>query len=349
MMQFEPQLLSTAIGSLPHTDPGQACALMLDALPEMPTWPQLPRRSFLENMYAQYSEGLPGIRVIEEDGRIWFQVDEDLDAELEGFYQAVIDEDLDRFAMSEEYAAGLHYFLSGALSYELGGLEFVKGQATGPISFGLTVTDQNRRASLYNETLEQVIVKGLALKARWQSRELRKAAPGAKVVMFFDEPYLVSVGSALISVSREQVVRDISDCITGSGADINGVHCCGNTDWSVLFETGVDIVNFDAFDFLDNFIAYDGEIKAHVRRGGVIAWGIVPNDERAFDETGEMLAGVIEGAFDTLEARGVERAALARQSIVSPACGLGPASVEVAERALALLAEVSGILRERYS
>ena len=333
MMQFEPQLLSTAIGSLPHTDPGQACALMLDALPEMPTWPQLPRRSFLENMYAQYSEGLPGIRVIEEDGRIWFQVDEDLD----------------RFAVSEEYAAGLHYFLSGALSYELGSLEFVKGQATGPISFGLTVTDQNRRASLYNETLEQVIVKGLALKARWQSRELRKAAPGAKVVMFFDEPYLVSVGSALISVSREQVVRDISDCITGSGADINGVHCCGNTDWSVLFETGVDIVNFDAFDFLDNFIAYDGEIKAHVRRGGVIAWGIVPNDERAFDETGEMLAGVIEGAFDTLEARGVERAALARQSIVSPACGLGTASVEVAERAMALLAEVSGILRERYS
>src|SRR5450756_2500912 len=85
-MALGPQFAMTAIGSLPHTDPGQACALMLDALPEMPAWPQLTKRSFLENMYAQYSEGLPGIRVIEKDGRIWFPVAESIDAELEGFY-----------------------------------------------------------------------------------------------------------------------------------------------------------------------------------------------------------------------------------------------------------------------
>lgn len=347
-MDLGPQYTMTAIGSLPHIDPVQACALMLDALPDMPTWPQLPKRSFLENMYVQFSEGLPGVRVDEDNGRIWFQVDESLDADLEGFYQAVIDEDIDRFAMSEEYAAGLHYFLSGALEAELEHKPFVKGQVTGPISFGLTVTDQNRRASLYNETLEQVIVKGLTLKSRWQSYALRRAAPGAQVVMFFDEPYLVSVGSALISVGREQVVRDISECLEGSGADLTGVHCCGNTDWSILFETGVDIVNFDAFEYLDGFIAYNEEINEHVKRGGLIAWGVVPNDERAFDETGEMLAGIIESAFDTLEARGVDRAVLASQSIISPACGLGPTSVEAAERALFLLEDVSGTLRKRY-
>ncbi|MBK5092159.1 MAG: methionine synthase, partial [Actinobacteria bacterium] len=72
------------------------------------------------------------------------------------------------------------------------------------------------------------------------------------------------------------------------------------------------------------------------------------NDERAFDETGEMLAGIIESAFDTLEARGVDRAVLASQSIISPACGLGPTSVEAAERALFLLEDVSGTLRKRY-
>ena len=347
-MDLGPQYTMTAIGSLPHIDPVQACALMLDALPDMPTWPQLPKRSFLENMYVQFSDGLPGVRVDEDNGRIWFQVDESLDADLEGFYQAVIDEDIDRFAMSEEYAAGLHYFLSGALEAELEHKPFVKGQVTGPISFGLTVTDQNRRASLYNETLEQVIVKGLTLKSRWQSYALRRAAPGAQVVMFFDEPYLVSVGSALISVGREQVVRDISECLEGSGADLTGVHCCGNTDWSILFETGVDIVNFDAFEYLDGFIAYNEEINEHVKRGGLIAWGVVPNDERAFDETGEMLAGIIESAFDTLEARGVDRAVLASQSIISPACGLGPTSVEAAERALFLLEDVSGTLRKRY-
>jgi hypothetical protein len=347
-MDFAQQFAMTAIGSLPHTDPGQACAVMLDALPEMPTWPQLPNRSFLENMYTQYSEGLPGIRVDEENGRIWFQVDESLDAELEKFYQAVIDEDLDRFAISEEYAAGLHYFMSGALLAELEKRAYVKGQVTGPVSFGLTVTDQNRKASIYNETLEQVIVKGLTLKSKWQSNALRRAAPSAKIVMFFDEPYLVSVGSALISVSREQVIRDIKECIEGSGADVTGVHCCGRTDWSALFEIGVDIINFDALDYLDGFIAYGEEIKGYIEGGGMIAWGVVPNDERVFDMTGEILAGILENAFDTLEARGVDRPALARQSMVTPACGLGPTSTRAAETALFMLNDVSGILRERY-
>jgi len=177
---------------------------------------------------------------------------------------------------------------------------------------------------------------------------LRRAAPGAKVVMFFDEPYLVSVGSALINVSREQLIRDIKECLEGSGADLTGVHCCGNTDWSILFETGVDIVNFDAFDYLDRFIAYGEEIKEHIQRGGMIAWGVVPNDERVFDGTGEMLAGIVESAFDILESRGIDRLALANQSMITPACGLGSASVEVAERVLYLLADVSGTLRKRY-
>ena len=347
-MALVPHFAITTIGSLPHADPGEACSLMLDALPEMPAWPQLPKRSFLENMYAQYSEGLPGIRVDEENGRILFQVDESLEAELERFYQAVIDEELERFAISEEYAAGLQHFVSGAFLPELEKRPFVKGQVTGPISFGLTVTDQSRRASLYNETLEQVIVKGLTLKSKWESQVLRRAAPGAKVVMFFDEPYLVSVGSALINVSREQLIRDIKECLEGSGADLTGVHCCGNTDWSILFETGVDIVNFDAFDYLDRFIAYGEEIKEHIQRGGMIAWGVVPNDERVFDGTGEMLAGIVESAFDILESRGIDRLALANQSMITPACGLGSASVEVAERVLYLLADVSGTLRKRY-
>ena len=347
-MALVPHFAITTIGSLPHADPGEACSLMLDALPEMPAWPQLPKRSFLENMYAQYSEGLPGIRVDEENGRILFQVDESLEAELERFYQAVIDEELERFAISEEYAAGLQYFVSGPFLPELEKRAFVKGQVTGPISFGLTVTDQSRRASLYNETLEQVIVKGLTLKSKWESQVLRRAAPGAKVVMFFDEPYLVSVGSALINVSREQLIRDIKECLEGSGADLTGVHCCGNTDWSILFETGVDIVNFDAFDYLDRFIAYGEEIKEHIQRGGMIAWGVVPNDERVFDGTGEMLAGIVESAFDILESRGIDRLALANQSMITPACGLGSASVEVAERVLYLLADVSGTLRKRY-
>ena len=345
---MEPRFMATAIGSLPNAGAGPACRLMLDSLPEMPAWPQLPKRSFLENMYVQYSEGLPGITVDETAERVWFQADEMTSDELEEFYRSVIEEDLDRFAISPRYAAGLAGFLGDEFSGELRGRPYVKGQVTGPVSFGLTVTDQDRRAALYDETLEQAIVKGLNLKARWQCRALKQAVPGAEVVLFFDEPYLVSVGSALLGVTREQVTGDMKECIKGCGADVTGMHCCGDTDWSMVFETGVDIVNFDAFDCMEGFIAHHQEIDRHLGRGGVIAWGVVPNCDKAQALRVDGLADMLEGAFDTLEDRGIDRETLARQSMVTPACGLGPTSVEAAEAALSLTGELSGLLKERY-
>jgi methionine synthase II (cobalamin-independent) len=60
------------------------------------------------------------------------------------------------------------------------------------------------------------------------------------------------------------------------------------------------------------------------------------------------LVAMLEGGFDVLEGKGVDRNALARQSMVSPSCGLGSASVEIAERALALTREVSEKMRGRY-
>jgi len=347
-MLFEPRFAMIAIGSLPHADAEMATRLMLEAFGEVASWPQLPSLGFRENMYAQYSEGMPGVRVDAAAGRMWFQVDSSLDAELEEFYQAVIEEDLDRFAISRDFAAGLGLLLDGTFAKETAGRPYVKGHMTGPISFGLTVTDQNKRASLYNETLEQAIVKGLTLKGKWQSRELRRAAPGAKVVIFYDEPYLHSVGSALISVSREQVVGEIKECLEGCGADITGVHCCGNTDWSLVFATGVDVVHFDAYEYMEPFVAYDAEIGGHLERGGSVAWGIVPKDEAVFQVSAQDLLDRLEDAFDLLEARGLDRGTLAARALVSPSCGLGSATIEVADRSLELTAELSAAMKDRY-
>jgi hypothetical protein len=146
-MTFEPRFAMIAIGSLPHTDAEAATRLMLRAFGEVASWPQLPRLSFRENMYAQYSEGMPGIRVDAEAKRLWFQLDETLAPDLEEFYQAVIDEDLDRFRISRDYAAGLDALLGGTFADELAERPYVKGHVTGPISYGLTVTRTRGRAS----------------------------------------------------------------------------------------------------------------------------------------------------------------------------------------------------------
>ncbi|UCE41296.1 MAG: hypothetical protein JSV17_18000 [Candidatus Aminicenantes bacterium] len=49
-MTFDPQGLATAIGSMSHTTPSDACDIILNAIPEIPFWPQLPNTNFREEM-----------------------------------------------------------------------------------------------------------------------------------------------------------------------------------------------------------------------------------------------------------------------------------------------------------
>ena len=169
MSGFKAELRSLAAGSLPHTNPALACELILETL-DIPTWPQLTQRSFLENMYVQYSEGFPGLVVDNEGKRIFVDRCQDLIKPLEAFYSAYLEDDIDKYPMSPEYAAGLHTLVS------MDNLtpRAVKGQITGPITWGMTVTDEEKRGIIYDETLGDVVAKLLRLKAGWQEKELRR-------------------------------------------------------------------------------------------------------------------------------------------------------------------------------
>ena len=63
--------MATGIGSLPFTDPGEACKLIFQHVPEAPHWPQLPRASSSEGMIDQFLEGMPG--VVEEGGKAYLR------------------------------------------------------------------------------------------------------------------------------------------------------------------------------------------------------------------------------------------------------------------------------------
>ena len=102
--------LPTAIGSMPHTDAGVACSLMGKYLADLPAWPQLPRRSNLENMYVQFSEGFPGIKL--NEGKICVERSTEFDMQVEQLYTACSENNPDNYGISAEYAAGLHAFQS---------------------------------------------------------------------------------------------------------------------------------------------------------------------------------------------------------------------------------------------
>jgi methionine synthase II (cobalamin-independent) len=349
-MKLEPRFWTTAIGSFPHETEYAGLYERLATSLDIPIWPQLVRRTFYENMYVQYSAALPGVVVDEANEKITFDTTGDLTEALEAFYTPYLAEEVDAFGLTPQYAAGFFGMLE-ALQFNGNG-EWVKGHVTGPISVGLTVTDQDLRASLYNEMLADVLVKNAAMNARWQVQQLRTVRPNA--IIFVDEPYMASFGSAYISLDREQAIAMLDEvfaAIHQEGA-LAGTHCCANTDWSVLLATTVDILNLDAYGYMENLALYPEELRAFLDRGGVIAWGIAPTNEEIYEVTPETLAQKLRQGLDLIQekaqARGVKISSseLATRSLITPACGLGPTTVEIAERALGVLVEMGEILQE---
>lgn len=336
-------MMATAIGSLPYTDPEEACSVTLRHLAEAPAWPQLPNRDFRENMYAQYSEGLPGVVVDRDRKKVYCDTSTDLLPQIEEVLQAYVDGGLSSLAISGDYAAGLHAFAAGV---RRGGRVYpvLKGQVTGPFSFGLTITDQNNRPILYHDGLAEAMVRLLNLKARWMEAFLRETGAAEEVLIFFDEPYLVSVGSALVSVSPQWVLDSLRACLEGLTC-LTGAHCCGNTDWTLLFRAGVGVVSFDAYQYMESMALYPAELEEFLSGGGVLAWGLVPNHEGLANETVDSLARRFEAGVDLLASRGVSPELLLRRSMVTPACSLAGVDGAQAERGYELSSELSRRLR----
>ncbi len=333
--------IATGIGSLPIVDPDKAVALSLSYLPKAPFWPQLPQRDFREHMDAQYSEPLPGLRLDAEKKRFFFDTSKDIAPELERFFERYIGKDYDFFRISEEYAAGFYAF-QRALKREFpSGALFVKGHITGPLTAGMSFKDETGRDIIHNDVLFDAVVKGLAMKAAWQIQELRRF--GKPVIIFIDEPAMESLGSAFSAVAPEVVAEKLNEIIAVIHEldSIAGIHCCGNADWPMLFHTDVDIVNFDAFGYMERILLYPDDIKGFYDRGGALAWGIVPTVAFTGNETPELLLAKLNTGLKRLESYGIKREVIYKQCVITPSCGMGSLTPDKAEAILKLLRVVS--------
>ena len=352
--------LPTMIGSMPHTDPDEACSLVAHYLKDIPAWPQLPNRSFRENMCVQFSQGFPGLVVNEDEKKTYIDRSEDFSKPLEELYAAYLDNNIKKYPITPEYAAGLHSFLDLKNLSPLA----VKGQITGPITWGATVTDVIRKPAhpvqigvraeatmlrpvLYDDVLGDAVAKLLRLKAGWQEKELRQISKNT--IIFVDEPVMASFGSAFFSLSGEKATSLLEE-VFGGIKGLKGLHCCGNTDWSVLLGTSTDIVSFDAYNYGQSLSLYPTEVKKFLDRKGAIAWGIVPNDEEALvKESVASLKDRLEETIAPFTRNGIHFKQLIEQGLLTPSCGLASlTSNEAAARVLELLAELSATVRKRY-
>jgi hypothetical protein len=348
-----PKYTATAIGSLPHTDPESAINVIFKSIPEAPIWPQLPNRGLLERMEPQYIEGMPSAVIDREKDRIYFDTARDYSEEFAEFYELYMkveedpSTDLSGMAIGPEHSKGIKALLE-RLKKDGRKLPFVKGQTTGPCSFTLTAVDENKRAIYYNDEFRDMAVKALALKSRWQ---IRQFAPYAeKVICFIDEPILSAFGSSTyIGVRREDVVAILSEmaAVVRSEGAMAGVHCCGNTEWSILVDAGFDLINLDAYTYGHTLGLYPDKIKSFIKKDGIIAWGIVPTSQVIKNETVELLCERLFEAIDALSAKcGIEKDEILSRSMITPSCGTGSLSIEDAERVFDTLSDLAKYLNE---
>jgi hypothetical protein len=353
-MAIGTKCIATAIGSFPHADPGSALDIVFRSLTHVPLWPQLPKLGLNEQMEIQYSEGMPRAVIDREKGRMYFDTSGDYSEDFALFYESYMaamdpDEgtgDCSAMAIGREFSQGVYGF-EERLKASGNRYPFIKVQTTGPCSFALTIVDENKRAVWYNEEFRDVVVKALAMKCRWQ---IQKFQPyGEKVICFIDEPILSAFGSSTyIAVKRDEVVAAIAELADAVHAEnaIAGVHCCGNTDWSILIDAGVDLINLDAFSYGDTIALYPDAVRGFMAQGGLIAWGIVPTSAAIRDVTVPGLAQRLAGLVDNLASKaGIEKRTILEQSLITPSCGTGSLAQADAEMVFEKLEALSKHVR----
>jgi hypothetical protein len=295
-------------------------------------------------MLAQFTEGMPGLTLDGE--RIYFHAPFNPPSEWERFHELSQEENEERFGIGREYASGFYTLLE-----LLKGRNplLIKGQITGPITLGLGLSDEKKIPILYDPNLKEMLLKTIASRARWQEKKLKEAVPEADTMIFFDEPLLSGYGSISMNLGKEEIIECLNRAIS-TLQGLSGIHICGATDWSVVMETGIRVIHFDAYRFFSNIFAYVSELKGFLLRGGILGWGIVPADEEFLSrETNSSLIKSLEEKIELLVKEGIPQEVLTRNSFVSQSCGLSCLSEDLAEKALKLTRDLSFEMKRRFN
>lgn len=340
-----------AIGSLPHDNLEMAMDLVKSNF-EIPFWPQLTRLKKSEDMIIQFLENMPS----------FFSDKDFLDTESEKFY-----DDLEQFFEDYEECINQGYISETLNKYAINSSvsfpkfleiikeiqpKFAKGQIVGPFTLATTLVDKDGKCAIYDETLKEIITKTLTLKALWQIKKIKSVNFNTIPIIFIDEPSISQLGtSAFLTISENDVIdmlKSVSDAIKQNGG-LSAIHCCGKCDWTVPIKSGVDIINMDAYLYAQNLSLFSEDIEPFLKNGGKIAFGIIPTlDIKALEKMNlEKAISVFEKAVKYLTKKGIDEKIIIENSLITPTCGAGALSAELAQKAMCLTKELSDN-RKRY-
>ncbi len=297
------------MGIMPHTSIDDAMELALSL--DIPFWPQLPRTSFYQDMFAQTSQNFPGIAVDIKSHRLSFSTDR-FYRELLGYSRKI--EDNTAFALTGKYAGVYERFMHENLQ----GYHAVRGQIAGPISLGFNVLDESRRPIIYNDEVKAILFDFIQKKLNNQYRELRERNPNAFV--WLDEPGLSYVFSGMYGYHDRQAKDDYVRLLGGIEGP-KGLHLCPNVNLPYLLQLGIDILSFDAYQLGSMPTEYARAAAEFIRGGGIICWGITPTAATVLvGETPETLTSRLVDYWKVIsQVSGLSLKEIAGQALVAPA------------------------------
>jgi len=301
---------TTGIGSLPHRTAIDAATYSLSHY-DVAIAPSLPRRSPAEGMIAQALLGIEGV-TLGQYGSIAVDV-----RRLEPCAPVVTDLGHDGFV-------GLRTFLDVAAARGWRGP--VKWQFVGPVTLGVALT----RAGVPVGTAFAVAVRAVRAHLVAIADAVAAALPESPQIVLLDEPWFGDVMSPGFPIAPDPAI----DLLSGAMAAVEpvaavGVHCCAtDVDVASLLAAGPDILAVPATPHLADVAGY---LTKFLEGGGRIAWGVVAtdgpiptSDERPWRQLSDVWCSIIE--------RGCDPILLRQRSLLTPHCGLGLHTPEVAER-----------------
>jgi len=339
-MSIPGNLLTTAMAVMPHTDVDRAMEMALSL--DIPFWPQLPNLNYYEDMYVQAAEHFPGILLDLDARTLRFSVDQfalDLEDTMARF------DDPTFFDISETYSVVYHRFLT----QDVADRAAIRGQLEGPISFGFNVLDQDERPILFDDTVRPFMFEFMARRINVQLDRLR--ALNENAFMFVDEPGLQFLFSAMAGYGDVKAKEDL-DYFFSLVDRPRGIHLCGNPGWDFLLGLDMEVLSMDLYTNAEIFSSYASSIHRFLQKGGVIVWGIVPTGFDIFaGEDIPSLTRQLEQVWSVLEQKGIDRALLLNQGLLSPAtcCLVNPDKEKTVEQAFRTVQRMSGELRDKYS
>ncbi len=341
---FKPHFMNFTLGASPFRDIDEGCKVLADNFPEAILIPRFTRglKSVLE--------GLPCVVLDSERRRLYFDISPEREAEVMQFYEKYEAGDTDYWAISPQESKGMYELLRVLKSRASKKLKLVIYSLPGPMTWGNMIFDKDGTPCLFNATLKDILIKHMEMKSAWAEKKIKQELPGVETAIQLGEPSLVLFTSAMGTGSREDI-QGWFNAVFEKTQGLKGIHCCANADWTILMDasTSINVLHFDAYQFGEKFVLFADSVKKYLKRGGMVAWGIVPNSNDVLPtESVDSLEKKLSNIIEMMASKGIDKKLLAEKSFVSTCCDTSNMTQELAVKAYQMTRLLTERMRQKY-